>query len=129
MEELNTLKIPSNCEFYKQQTCKKYKRINHYLKDYFPNFNTDSHLYDDISDNANLNLISVQQLIETKDELSYYSIRVPIIAREVTEKYKEVWSCKTEEEATLLVSVLNDFRYYWIPITSEGNIYYEKVYL
>lgn len=133
-EELNTLKIPSHCSLYEVKQCRKIKRISKYLQDYFPYFNVDPHLYENIE----LSLVSTQQLLDPLEVLKYFSIRVPTFSKEKIVKYKkfwkdetdrEIWRCKTEEEAINVVYVLNQFKFYWVPIEVEGGIYYEEVVL
>jgi hypothetical protein len=135
IEELNKLKIPEHCQLFFDKKCRKQKKIEKWLKDYFPHCNLDPHLYENI---AEASLIDIKQVIKDTQELFYWSIRFYIceVGIELVQKpedrikrSKEIWRCKTEEEALEIVDFLNDFNYYLIPIEEKGRVFSEKVYL
>lgn len=126
LDGLNNIKSPVNCDFFmSSMSCKKFEKIDSHLKEYFPLLIKDH----GIDKDAENQLIAVQQLIEPTEELCYWSLRINIASREIINKSKEVWRCKTEEEAVNLAFVLNKFRYYWIPIETEGKVFIEKIIL
>jgi hypothetical protein len=117
---------PRNCILYQNKLCKKFKKLDKFLKYYFPIENLNPHLYEDLND---LHEIENKVYIYENEEFCYYSIKIHTCGKENLQKSKEVWRCKSKEEAIELCKVLNRWDYYWIPITSEGAVFYEKIIL
>jgi hypothetical protein len=130
LEGKDYVRSPRRCMRYCDEACRRQTKIKEFLRFYFPKEDLSIDLYDSLASDEIVGL-STEQVIREGEEFSYWSIRIPLPTNRPFKKIRsrEVWRCKTEDEARMVMESLNTFTYYWIPTEVIGAAFVRKVYL